>query len=207
MGGFLVDGPGTERPFPVNAKQLRFLIEKGYVKYPMIDEDDINDRNKSDAFSRYVPHLLKTVAHRLIRMSSVIAVCQALWLLVNCAMRVAQGLALTTLELTTISFVVVFLVTSFCWRFKPSDISSTLTLHSNTNFDIMRKQVRLTLSQLIFSAIDSIPFRSSTAHIPRKNGTRLPLTSCATMYLSVQCTGATTRKSCAKCIFLCFHAP
>ncbi|KAI2880141.1 hypothetical protein CBS76997_9932 [Aspergillus niger] len=122
MGGFLVDGPGTERPFPVNAKQLRFLIEKGYVKYPMIDEDDINDRNKSDAFSR------------------VIAVCQALWLLVNCAMRVAQGLALTTLELTTISFVVVFLVTSFCWRFKPSDISSTLTLHSNTNFDIMRKQ-------------------------------------------------------------------
>ncbi|BCS03147.1 uncharacterized protein AKAW2_70025A [Aspergillus luchuensis] len=122
MGGFLIDGPGTDRPFPVNAKQLRFLIEKGYVDYPMIGEDDINDRNKSDAFSR------------------VIAVCQALWLLVNCAMRVAQGLALTTLELTTISFVVVFLVTSFCWRFKPSDISSTLTLHANTDINIIREQ-------------------------------------------------------------------
>lgn len=57
-------------------------------------------------------------------------------------MRVAQGLALTTLELTTISFVVVFLVTSFCWRFKPSDISSTLTLHANTDINIIREQVR-----------------------------------------------------------------
>lgn len=74
-----------------------------------------------------------------------IAVCQALWLLVNCAMRVAQGLALTTLELTTISFVVVFLVTSFCWRFKPSDISSTLTLDVNTDINIIREQVCLTL--------------------------------------------------------------
>lgn len=62
----MVDGPGTDRPFPVNAKQLQFLIEKGYVDYPMIGEDDINDRNKSDAFSRYVSSLLESVCLPLI---------------------------------------------------------------------------------------------------------------------------------------------
>ncbi|PYI01415.1 hypothetical protein BO78DRAFT_401318 [Aspergillus sclerotiicarbonarius CBS 121057] len=122
MGGFLLDGPGVDRPFPVNAKQLFFLTDKGYIDPPRITEDDINDRNKSDAVSR------------------VIAVCQALWLLINCAIRVAQGLALTTLELTTISFVIVFLVTSFCWRFKPSDITSTVTVIVNTRIDIIRQE-------------------------------------------------------------------
>ncbi|PWY67091.1 hypothetical protein BO94DRAFT_561221 [Aspergillus sclerotioniger CBS 115572] len=85
-------------------------------------DDDINDRNKSDAVSR------------------VIAVGQALWLLINCAIRLAQGLALTTLELTTISFMIVFLVTSFCWRFKPSDITSTITVLAHTHIDTIRQE-------------------------------------------------------------------
>lgn len=57
MGGFVLDGPGVDRPFPVNAKQLFFLIDKGYIDPPRITDDDINDRNKSDAVSRCVSNL------------------------------------------------------------------------------------------------------------------------------------------------------
>jgi hypothetical protein len=54
MGGFLLEGHGVETPFPVDAAQLLFLVEQGYVEYPEITRDDIGDRNKSDGFARWV---------------------------------------------------------------------------------------------------------------------------------------------------------
>jgi hypothetical protein len=54
MGGFSVEGPGVETPFPVDATQLFFLVKQGYVEYPEITRDDIDDRNKSDGFARWV---------------------------------------------------------------------------------------------------------------------------------------------------------
>ena len=53
MGGFLLTGPGITAAFPVDAKQLLFLVEKGYVEYPRISKDDIEDKNKSDNMARY----------------------------------------------------------------------------------------------------------------------------------------------------------
>ncbi|RAK82213.1 uncharacterized protein BO72DRAFT_444140 [Aspergillus fijiensis CBS 313.89] len=122
MGGFILEEEGNATSFPVNAEQLYFLIANNYIKHPPLTEDEINDRNKSDSFSR------------------VLAVCQGLWFLVNSALRVAQGLFLTTLELTTISYVVVFLVTSFCWRAKPSDITGTIPIKTGTPVDIIRAE-------------------------------------------------------------------
>ncbi|GFG09904.1 hypothetical protein IFM5058_04658 [Aspergillus udagawae] len=123
MGGFLLEGHGVETPFPIDAAQLLLLVEQGYVEYPEITRDDIGDRNKSDAFARFI------------------AVSQAVWLLLNCILRGAQGLALTTLELTTISFVIVFFATSFCWFYKPQDITSTTTVTLAADIKTIRKKV------------------------------------------------------------------
>jgi hypothetical protein len=54
MGGFLLEGHGVKTPFPVDATQLFFLVKQGYVEYPEITRDDIDDRNKSDGFARWV---------------------------------------------------------------------------------------------------------------------------------------------------------
>jgi hypothetical protein len=57
MGGYLLQTPNLPA-FPVNAKQLFYLIEKGYVEYPSLTKSDINDKNKADMLSRYrnFPH-------------------------------------------------------------------------------------------------------------------------------------------------------
>ncbi|KAL2796641.1 hypothetical protein BJX66DRAFT_133898 [Aspergillus keveii] len=122
MGGFLLDGPGIQSPFPIDATQLLFLVEHRYVQCPDITRKEIEDKNKSDGFTRCL------------------VVCQAVWMLLNCILRVAQGLALTTLELTTVSFVLVFFATSFCWYHKPQDVSTTYTLTLGANINAVREK-------------------------------------------------------------------
>ncbi|KAA8650406.1 uncharacterized protein ATNIH1004_003092 [Aspergillus tanneri] len=122
MGGFLLNGPGIDVPFPIDAKQLLFLVEQGYLECPQIGRKDIGDRNKSDGVARCF------------------AVCQGVWLLLNCILRAAQSLAVTTLELTTVSFVIVFFATSFCWYHKPLDIGTTITLTLTTDISAIREK-------------------------------------------------------------------
>lgn len=61
-------------------------------------------------------------------MVSFLAIIQAIWFSVNCAGRVASHLFVTTLELTTISFIIIFLITSYCWYHKPKDVSRAIIL-------------------------------------------------------------------------------
>lgn len=95
---------GDFKHFPIDAKQLHYLVTKGYIDFPAIDEGKIRDRNKSDGLLRILT-LLQTV-----------------WFLVNVIVRAAQGLAVTTLELTTSSFILVAVgITVFAFR-KPDSI-------------------------------------------------------------------------------------
>jgi hypothetical protein len=125
MGGFVLHGPGIEAPCPVDALQLLFLLKHECIEYPRIAKEDINDRNKSDGFARCI------------------AVFQAVWMVVNCLTRVAQGLTMTTLELTTLSFILVFFVTSFCWYHKPQDITTTVPIHTVVHIDQILAEVCL----------------------------------------------------------------
>lgn len=59
-------------------------------------------------------------------------IAQALWFTLNCIFRFAQGIFVTTLELTTLSFVLVFLITSYCWYHKPMYANRPITLKLNT---------------------------------------------------------------------------
>lgn len=39
--------------FPVDAKQLLYLITNGYITQPTISKADIEDRNKADGLARF----------------------------------------------------------------------------------------------------------------------------------------------------------
>ena len=46
---------GQVMKFPINAKQLHFLVVNEYIKYPKeITKDTIRDKNKSDGLARYI---------------------------------------------------------------------------------------------------------------------------------------------------------
>jgi uncharacterized membrane protein YsdA (DUF1294 family) len=56
----------------------------------------------------------------------------------NCIFRFAQGIFVTTLELTTLSFILVFLITSYCWYHKPMDINKPIILELKTSVAAIR---------------------------------------------------------------------
>ncbi|KAJ5219726.1 hypothetical protein N7468_008930 [Penicillium chermesinum] len=139
MGGFLVEPPDVDEypSFPIDAEQLFHLIKEDIVEYPAITEDEIEDKSKSDGLSRSVSSqngMDSTNIHRLI------TVAQALWFVVNCIFRWAQGIFVTTLELTTLAFILISLVTSLCWYHKPMDVGSAVTIKLRVPVDEIRSR-------------------------------------------------------------------
>jgi len=114
MGGFVLHDPSWV-PFPLNAKQVHYLVAEGYLPFSTVGIDDrmIEDKNKGDAIAR------------------LIAVFQILWFTLNILGRAIQHLAITTLELTTLSFICCSLGTWFFWSPKPKDVGIAITLEPN----------------------------------------------------------------------------
>ncbi|KAM0545003.1 hypothetical protein ACHAPJ_011584, partial [Fusarium lateritium] len=112
MGGFVLTASDLPQPIPLNAEQLLYLVERAYVKYPEITAGDLRDRNKSDGLARLV------------------TVWQGTWFVINFIARVIQGLHVTTMELTAVSFVVILFGTAWCWKDKPSDVGTTIPINS-----------------------------------------------------------------------------
>lgn len=52
MGGFVLRAPDLEKPIALTAEQLSYLVDSGYVQYPNIDKEDIDDKNKTDGLAR-----------------------------------------------------------------------------------------------------------------------------------------------------------
>jgi hypothetical protein len=104
MGGFVLRPPDWA-DFPLDARQVHYLVTEGYVPYTDagVDMDVIMDKNKGDGTVRFI------------------AVFQILWFSINCIGRVIQGLAIATLELTTLGFIVCTLGTYCLWAHKPLD--------------------------------------------------------------------------------------
>ncbi len=87
MGGFVLQ-PRDSVPFPVNGKQLHYLVSKRYMELPALDEKEIWDKSKAAGFAKFVTCL------------------QTGWLALQCICRAIQKMPMTTLELTTMSFVI-----------------------------------------------------------------------------------------------------
>lgn len=113
MGGFILHTT-DEGSFPINSAQLHHLVVNNYVPYPRVSKKNILDKDKAEAFVR------------------LLTLCQTLWFLVNCAGRAAQGLALSTLELSTLAFISSAVGTFFCWFYKPMIIETRITIHMAT---------------------------------------------------------------------------
>ena len=101
--------------FPVDCSQLLYLANHKYIQMPKISEGDIDDRNKADDLAR------------------LIAVIQSLWFTIDSLGRIAQGLYLTTIELTTLTFVLLMTASSICWWRKPMDVSWPMIVRVNAD--------------------------------------------------------------------------
>jgi hypothetical protein len=109
MGGVLLQTPDFP-PFPIDCQQLAYLVEHQYLPMPLISQNDIWDRNKSDGFARGI-----TLA-------------QVLWFCTQCIFRGAQHIGLSTIELSTLGFIVCTLNTFFFWLHKPYDVRTQIIL-------------------------------------------------------------------------------
>ena len=56
MGGFLLEVKHAAKviTFPIDAEQLLYLVNKGYLDYPVLEKEDIDDKNKADGLARSV---------------------------------------------------------------------------------------------------------------------------------------------------------
>jgi hypothetical protein len=138
MGGFILHSTDWV-PFPVDAKQLLYLIREGYVKFPEIKRARISDKNKVDGILR------------------VITVFQILWFVVDMAGRVAQHLTITCGELTTAAFIVCSLGTTLCWLHKPADVAIPEIIHMEARIsDILVKAGDLACEPYSLTPLDFI---------------------------------------------------
>ena len=124
MGGFLLQ-TYEERDFPLNAKQLHFLVSKGYLPPPSLDRREIEERNKVDIFLR------------------IITLGQIIWFLINAIGRLVQHLVITAAELTTVCFILCNLGTAFFWWHKPADAKIGKIIENKVSLEeIFRKERR-----------------------------------------------------------------
>ncbi len=114
MGGIEIRTPDFV-PFRVNAKQLHYLVTKGYLPYPNILLDEISDKSKLD------------------RIGKVITCAQITYLILQCIGRALQQLAITTLELFALAIVVCSIAISWCWLHKPADVKFPVKLNMDTS--------------------------------------------------------------------------
>jgi len=110
MGGFRLKEQGNPKPYIINAKHINHLVRKGYIDLPMITTLEINDRSKSDSLAKFL------------------AIMQVGWLAVQVVARAIQKLETTTLEITTLSFVVCTMGSFIAWYRKPYDVQTFTVL-------------------------------------------------------------------------------
>ncbi|KAL8805756.1 MAG: hypothetical protein Q9182_001789 [Xanthomendoza sp. 2 TL-2023] len=119
MGGFVLQ-PRESAAFPINGKQLHWLIKRGYVEYPKMTAKEVWDKSKADGFQKLLTCL------------------QTAWFIIQIIGRAIQKLPITTLEITTLSFVLCTLAMFSQWANKPLDVESpTILTSSNSIAEIL----------------------------------------------------------------------
>jgi len=115
MGGFILR-PSDWVEFPLNAKQVHYLVTHGYLAFSdvALDPAIIDDKNKKDPLTRFL------------------TVCQILWFSVNCAARLGTGIGIATMELSVLAFMFCTFGTYGCWMHKPMDVGTPIPVVPNT---------------------------------------------------------------------------
>ena len=113
-GGFLLHSKDTES-FPITAKQIYYLVQKGHISLPKITKKAIWDKSKAD------------------RLTKTIAGSQAIWLVCQVVARGIQHLPVTLLELSTVALIACIAATSFFWFHKPLGVETPTDLYLETS--------------------------------------------------------------------------
>ena len=114
--------------FPLDARQVHYLVTNGHMDLPTLNERVIEDKNKADGLLR------------------AITLCQILWFLVNVVGRWIQRLAVTTFELTTVSFILCSSMTAFFWWRKPADVFLPVNIDSDVSISSILQAENQTLT-------------------------------------------------------------
>ncbi|KAH7386956.1 hypothetical protein DE146DRAFT_188180 [Phaeosphaeria sp. MPI-PUGE-AT-0046c] len=113
MGGMMIqrdNGAGAHyhcRPEPV---ELFELFENGTIAWPDFKDSEIDDRTQGD-------HIVK-----------IIALGQLVWFIAQIVGRAVDGLAVTTLELFTLSNVLCTVITYLVWWHKPNGVRAPIVI-------------------------------------------------------------------------------
>ena len=137
MGGFRLRTKDFAL-FPLDAEQVYYLVSHGYMDIPTLDERLYEEKNKADGLLR------------------AITLCQILWFLVNVIGRWAQKLAVTTFELTTVSFILCSLMTAFLWWHKPADVFLSIDIDSNISIRDILQAENQTLTEFNRTPLDFV---------------------------------------------------
>jgi hypothetical protein len=121
MGGFVIDTRNLDQSYLLKEKQrmtlslkgLVFLVEHNPDLIPDISESEIRDKSKANSFTKTVTCV------------------QALWFSIQCLTRLAQGLSISLLEISTAIHAACALVLYFfLWWDKPLDVEEpTICTH------------------------------------------------------------------------------
>lgn len=109
MGGVRVNLKDDE--FPVTSKHIYVLFKLGLIKLDAIKPAAIEDRSKADGSAK------------------LFTIVQTGWFILQCLARLLQHNSLTTLELSTIAFVVCTIGTNIMWWAKPKDVIVPVVLN------------------------------------------------------------------------------
>jgi hypothetical protein len=113
MGGFTIlqeSEDGLQRTVLIHPMDLIHLFESGTIVWPQIKDSDIDDRSQSDKFMK------------------AIAIAQVVWFAAQIIGRVADGLAVTTIELFTLSNVFCTAITYLAWWHKPNGVRAPILI-------------------------------------------------------------------------------
>ena len=112
-GGFLLH-PEDTVSFPVTAKQIHFLVQRGHLPIPKITKKEIWDKSKADRFAK------------------TIVVSQAACLVAQVIARAVQHLPVTVLELSTVAIITCTGATAFFWFQKPLGAETPTDVYLDT---------------------------------------------------------------------------
>ena len=113
-GGFLLHSRDFVS-FPVTARQIHYLVRKGYLAMPKTTKEEIWDKSKAD------------------RLTKIIASTQAIWLVAQVIARGIQHLPVTLLELSTVALITCTGATACFWFQKPLGVEFPVDIDLETS--------------------------------------------------------------------------
>ena len=121
MGGFMLWK--DSQPFrPLTHSELYYLIDNRVINLPSIPTKEIMDKSKGDSLSKFL------------------VVLQLGWFVLQCLARAVQHLVITELELVTIAFSILSMVTYVLWWDKPLLVQCSIPIPVPHDYEEPKKR-------------------------------------------------------------------